>query len=457
MTRPQSGLTATEVAVVNEAAMRGRVLDELTLFTEIDQARDHLQTLFNEAQQEDGTFDYSSITTVTGSDEEKGYAVVKAHSVLTGLNQARREQQVLNDIGRRVLSGEDDDDLEPFDSLDNDLFEPREQSIYDGVIQSCGSIAKFIQNAGNDRGMVTLSTRNGRRHTPIYNALFQTSVSNPTTIREPGYVPTVRRQTRAFDRIRVVGTSQDTVEYLRGIKISSAAPAGEGAAAAEGTGGLTPASQKTQDIAVHLPVTLRSMEDDERAEMYLNEELPADVREALESQCYVGNGTSPNLQGISGETGVSNVALTAGDDDNLNNPWKQMANGLDTVRVTGFREPTDVIIAPQFWTLLMTRENTALGFLLGSPSFAYQPQVWGVPATTSTVFGVGNNAITAVMGDFSRCYFAMRHDIRVTSGYINDDLIKRQITLLAYIRGAMIVETPQAFARVTLPATGLGE
>jgi HK97 family phage major capsid protein len=165
------------------------------------------------------------------------------------------------------------------------------------------------------------------------------------------------------------------------------------------------------------------------------------VGQRLDGQILNGNGTAPNLAGITDDsrTGLqTKAAAGAGDPDAI-------YNAMTLIRVNSFSEPNAVVFHPSDWQdfrLLRTADGI---YIWGNPADAGPERIWGLKVVQTVAETEG----TALVGDFNQAALLLRQGITMKVGYVNDDLIKNRQTIVAELRAGVAVYRPAAFCTVT--------
>ena len=138
----------------------------------------------------------------------------------------------------------------------------------------------------------------------------------PESVRAPGFVEKPTRPIQLIDIIPMGRTSQNAYPYLREtVRTHGAAETAEGAAFAESTFEFTEESAPVRKITDSVPVTDEQMEDMPAVEGYNNNRIPFGLRQRLDTQVGVGDGTAPRLRGLFNTPGILTLARIA--DDNV--------------------------------------------------------------------------------------------------------------------------------------------
>lgn len=263
----------------------------------------------------------------------------------------------------------------------------------------------------------------------------------PETTRTGKLVDFATRPVQIIDLIPPNTTSQAAVVYMEETGFTNnAAETDEGAQYPESGLQLTEKSSPVRKIATYLAVTDEQLEDVQQARGYLNNRLPFMLRQRLDGQILVGNGTAPNLRGFLNTSGIQTQAKGA--DPVPDAIYKAMV----LVQVTGRAMPNAVVMHPMDWQdvrLLRTADGI---YIWGSPSDAGPARIWGLPIAQS-------DAITQNTGlvlDTSYTELTTRRgiDVQVSNSHA-DFFINGKQAVRADMRVALVVYRPAALCTVT--------
>jgi HK97 family phage major capsid protein len=277
----------------------------------------------------------------------------------------------------------------------------------------------------------------------LLKTTFETTAGwAPETTRTGRLVEAATRPIQIIDLIPGGSTSQSAVVYMEETTFTnSAAETAEAGAYPESALALTEKSSTVRKVATWLPVTDEQLEDVPQAEGYVNRRLPFMLRQRLDSQIVVGNGTAPNLRGFLNVVGIQTQAKGA--DPTPDAVYKAMTK----VRVTGRALPGAVIFHPNDWQdirLLRTADGI---YVWGNPSEAGPERIWGLPVVQSDA--ITEN--TALVGDYANySELALRRGIEVkVSDSHSDFFVNGKQAIRADLRAALVAYRPAAFCTVT--------
>lgn len=264
----------------------------------------------------------------------------------------------------------------------------------------------------------------------------------PESFREPGYVPYASAPIMVADLYPVLPNSTGTVKYMeQTTRTNNAAERAEGAIYGEAAFVLTERTAPVETIGVWLPVTDEELEDETDAGAMIDMELPMMLRQRLDLQMLVGDGSTPNILGVNNKASIQTQAK--GSDPVFDAIHKAMTK----VRVVGRATPSAVVMHDNDWEgLALTRTADGI-YILGNPESTTPKQVWGMQVVTSD----NQTENTAVVGDFvnwSRFYLRRGVVMERTNSHDTYFVLGKQ-AIRASIRGCTVYKRAAAFCTVT--------
>lgn len=324
-----------------------------------------------------------------------------------------------------------------------------------GVAQQKSFGQLFVENWKN-AGRAKGETFEIKHVSPIEISGVKTVMSTgagwaPETIRTGRLVEAVIRPPQVLDIIPDGTTTQSAVVYMQESAVTNAAV--EVAESVEGTPGtypeqalaLTEVTDSVRKIAVWIPITDEQLEDEAQVRSYLDMRLPFLLRQRLDLQVLVGNGTAPNLSGILDRSGLQTQAK--GTDPTPDAVYKAIVKCQIFGSGNGGANPDFIVMNPLDWQdvrLLRTADGI---YIYGSPSDSGIERMWGLPVIKSS--GLTEN--TGLVGDFSgfsQLLFKRGIEVKVTDSH-GTFFIEGKQAVRADLRAAFVVYRPAAYCSVT--------
>lgn len=279
-----------------------------------------------------------------------------------------------------------------------------------------------------------------------------------------------QRELRVRDLCTNITISSDTFEYVTVTgKTNNAAAVAEGTSTADPTitfddpdyittpatgSGNKPESAMTfavvtspvETIAHLMPITRRAAADAPQVRQLVDAFLLYGLAEEEEDQILNGDGSSPNLKGITDYT--TNTVGSAGTDIDA------VVDAIRAIRADR-RNPNAMVIHPNDWYstgFLLAKtgdgDTSAANYLLGDPraSIDQLNTLWGLRVVVSEAMSEN----TALVGDFSQAVVADRQQsaIYVTDSH-KDWFGRNLLAVLAEERLGFGVLDPEAFCTIT--------
>ena len=271
------------------------------------------------------------------------------------------------------------------------------------------------------------------------------------------------RELTVRDIVTVGQTGSDTVEYVRVTgKTNNAAPTAEATTSATpglnnvAVGAYTTAhgvkpesglaleivSTTVKTIAHWMPITKRAASDAPQVRTLVDNFLRYGLNEELEDQILNGSGSGENFTGILNSS-PSTVGSAGTDLDAI-------VDAIRTVRVTGRRRPTALVIHPNDWysTGFLLAKDSQGNYLVGDPRASVDQlnQLWGLQVVVTEAMTEN----TALVGDFRQAVLWEREGVTLSMSDSHNDFFTRNLlAILAEMRAAFGVLDPEAFCTVT--------
>lgn len=181
-----------------------------------------------------------------------------------------------------------------------------------------------------------------------------------------------------------------------------------------------------ETVAHWIKVTTQLLADAPAVVSYINTRLRDGLAQRIDRQLLLGDGTSPNLSGLTDTGNFTAYSLAASGDtlvDAINKAKYQMWS------VTG-QMPDVAIVNPADWGAMeRTRESAGAGaYLYGLPGMGAGVNPFGVRIVLSNHVPAGN-FLVAAMSQAAVVY--NRSGAVIEMGYVNDDFTKNLVTIRA--------------------------
>lgn len=395
-----------------------------------------LAGIFAAAKQADGTYDFKA----DGVEGLDGDAAGR-------LDQVRKMNDELDKLGAEVKSLAELREMhESAEAAAEAASRPASKGLHPRQDRREAPIMKSLGMMIAESDIVTKRSRNAVVELPEgvgIKTLMETSAGwAPENIRSGKLVESAQRPVQVLDLIPGATTNQSAVVYMEETTFTNnAAEAAEGAAFGEGALALTEVTSPVRKIAVFLPVTDEQLEDVPSVQSYINNRLTFMLRQRLDSQVLVGDGTAPNLSGILDRSGLQTQALGA-------DPVPDAIHkAITKVRVTGRGMPDAVVLHSNDWQGIRLLRTTDGIYIWGSPSEAGPASIWGLPVVISEALTEG----TGLVGDFRNfSQLSIRRNVTVKVSDSHDDyFVKGKQAIRADLRASLEVFRPAAFCSVT--------
>lgn len=277
----------------------------------------------------------------------------------------------------------------------------------------------------------------------IGRKLFATTAGWATeSLRIGGFVEAVSRPVQLLDIIPLSRTGYESIVYMEETtRTHGAGERAEGAAFASSTFALTQRTSPVRKITDSIAVTDEQLEDVAQVESYLNGRLLFGVRQRLDTQVLIGDGTAPNLRGLLNTSGIQTQARGA--DPQMDAFFR----AITRVRVTGRAQPTHVVMHPTNWEQVRLARTADGQYIWGNPSEPGIDRMWGLPVVQADAGAIG----TGYVGSFLPQWITLaeRRGIDVQVGYVGDQFTQGRRSMRADARYAFVVFRPAAFCTVT--------
>ena len=304
-----------------------------------------------------------------------------------------------------------------------------------GVESDARTIGQKFTASEGYKSFISSASRNGTFSVEVKNTVD----SDATTVfpfQKPGVVPGNFQPLTVRQSLRSIPVTSNSVEVFREASwTNSAREVSHGSAKPESDITFEPYTVNIRTVAHFIKVTNQLLADAPAIAAYIDTRLRDGLAQRVDAQLVNGNGTSPNLSGLTDSGNFT--AYTPTSDDNLVDAINRLKY---LMWVTG-NVPDTIYVNPADWGAMeRTREGANTGmYLYGLPGMNAGMNPFGVRVVVTKDLAAGK--IIAARTENSIVIYD-RQSVTVEMGYVNDDFTKNLVTIRAEERLGLAVERP---------------
>ncbi len=277
----------------------------------------------------------------------------------------------------------------------------------------------------------------GNRDKARYEVKNTVGTGDNTTFPQqmPGIIPGSFAPRTVRQQIPTIVVASNSVNSLReNVWTNDAVEVAEKAAKPESDITFQAYNVIIETVAHWIKISKQLMADAPAVAAYIDTRLRDGLMQRVEKQLIIGDGTTPNLSGITDSGNFTAFTPTSG------------ANLVESINKAKYNrwavgEVVDtVIVNPADWAAMeVLREGSAGVYLYGAPGTMASTSPFGVDVVMSPYMPAGTFAIGSLR---SSAVIYQRQGATVEMGYINDDFTKNLVTIRAEERLGLGVERP---------------
>lgn len=290
---------------------------------------------------------------------------------------------------------------------------------------------------------------NMKARVEVKNTILGEASGNPSNVlvqaeRLPGIVPGAFRSLNILDFVSTGNTGGNQIEYTRELAwTNDAAETSEGETKPESDLTFELVQDPVRTIPHFIRASKQILDDAPMLASYIDRRMQHGVRQRLQRQIIQGNGTTPNLAGLS-STG-RHVAFTPVASEIALDAVNRAKYGV----IAGDYDPNFVWMNPADWGAIervkegassskyQASDGAALSYINGGMT----PLIWGLPVVASNDIPAGSFFV----GDSMAFQLFMRNNVVVEMFEQDADNVQRNLlTIRAELRAAFAVYTPAA-------------
>lgn len=264
----------------------------------------------------------------------------------------------------------------------------------------------------------------------------------PQNVRSGRVVNYATEAVSFLDLINVIPWEQSGYPYMEETTYTNGAvEKAEGTAFGEAALALTERTETMRKIPVFLPVTDEQLKYVPAARAYIDGRLSNMLRQRLELQCLVGDGTAPNISGYADRSSI-NTQAKAGDPI-----FDAVYKGMTKVRTVGMAEPDLLVINPNDWQdVRLTRTADGI-YIMGNPADAGADRLFG-KLVSQTARQTENTILLGAFAEYSALLAGGGLEIKVSDSH-GEFFTKGMQAIRAQVYACLAVFRAPAFTLVT--------
>ena len=208
--------------------------------------------------------------------------------------------------------------------------------------------------------------------------------------RLPGIVPGAFRMLRVRDIIPAGSTSSNMIEYTRESSFTNdAAETAEREQKPESDLEFELATAPVRTVAHFIKASKQVLDDAPMLQSYIDTRMRYGVELRIDGQLLNGDGTAPNISGITDSGNHTAFTPTTGDTalDSLNRA-KYLVEAADYA-------PTAIVMNPADWGEIERLKGTDDHYVVGNPLSVVGPVLWGLPVVVTNTMTSGKLLVAA--------------------------------------------------------------
>ena len=263
-----------------------------------------------------------------------------------------------------------------------------------------------------------------------------------------GLVATHRRRPFIIDLTNFGRTDKMYVQWaeMANNDPGTAGMTSEGAAKTQEDFDVNEKSAKVEKVTAYTKVSLEMLDDVAFMEAEIRNNLIELIALKADAQVLGGNGSTPNLNGITTQATTYAAGSFAGTFGTAANNFDVLRTAINQVEAANYL-PSAIVLHPTDATFMELTKDTTNGYVApslflvsnGVTTFA------GIPVIKNTGVTAGN----FLLGDFNQVNVRMRQDATISMGNENDDFTKNLITILAEMRLVCYIPSNRVLSLVT--------
>lgn len=395
--------------------------------------RKELGGIVDEAKGDGNVLDLKKVKSIKGTTADIAAHMATLNDELTELAKERENHLKTLKAAQKMLTSDDRHGGESTYDLGPDA---------DGGKPRVKSVGEFFTESEAYKGLKGQIGPEAHLDVNLKTLMTTTAGWDPEETRTGRLAEFATRPLQVAQIMPQTTTTQSAVQYMEETTFTNAAAeTAEAGPFPQAALAFTEQTSVVRKISVYIPVTDEQLEDEPRIRGVIDNRLPFMVRQRLDSQILVGNGTAPNLRGILNVVGIQTVAK--GTDPTPDAIYKAIV----LVETTGQATADTAVINPLDWQdirLLRTADGI---YIWGNPADPGPERIWGLRVVRAQAI-TQNTGLVGDFGNFAEMAVRRGIDVQVSNSH-STYFVEGTQAIRADMRVALVWYRPAAFAQVT--------
>lgn len=268
------------------------------------------------------------------------------------------------------------------------------------------------------------------------------AIGNTFSDRKPGIVGGPSRILTLESMLTSLPTSSNAVDYVKeNVFTNAAAEVAEGGIKPESSVTTTLVTEPVATVAHWIKISKQLASDNSALAAYINTRMVYGVNLRVENQIINGTGVAPNISGFTKAGNFTAHGYTAAALGTVNQRLKLIRKMIADAWASDY--PADTIVMnPADWAEIELLVDAQNRYLVGDPSAAVAPRLWGLPVVVSNAM-TADNVLVAALG-LSATFYNREGVVVELSDSDSDNFTKNLVTVRAERRCMLAVERPAA-------------
>jgi HK97 family phage major capsid protein len=263
-----------------------------------------------------------------------------------------------------------------------------------------------------------------------------------TPMRFDEIISPADRPLRLRDLLDVQPTDESAIEFVQETGFTNnAATVAEGALKPESNLTFELKTANARVIAHWLAATRQVLANKRQLQAYIDKRLLYGLMLVEEAQILYGNGTDPNLQGITTHPDIQTYAWS---DGQVGDTKLDAIRRAITLAIIANYPVNGVVLHPTDWEELETlKDDNGRYLLFNLAAEGAQPRIWRAPVVETVAMNAGSFLLGA-FGMAATLWDLEQGNVRISDSH-SDFFVKNKVAILAEERLALTVFRPESF------------